>query len=245
MNYQELVNVITKEVMYELSYCYYDGNQLEKAIEGFKQLSNEKDSMGQNSMYLLGDLYLRTNQKQNARNAFLYSANNNSNRKQQEISRFNYAKLSYELGYQDVALSSMNKFLDLYPTSVYANEGKEIIINLLANTNNYAEALSLYQSFGKPTPTMQRIYPKILFGRATQYINDQKLNEADDLLNQIIKDPNAGAVLPFADFWKAETAYRLSRYDEAVKYMNDYLHTVASRVKRILLMQDMYWVIAI
>ena len=66
--------------MYELSYCYYDANQVEKAIEGFKQLSNEKDSLGQNSMYLLGDLYLRTNQKANARNAFQYSADNSSNR---------------------------------------------------------------------------------------------------------------------------------------------------------------------
>ncbi|HEY5392930.1 MAG TPA: tetratricopeptide repeat protein [Hanamia sp.] len=214
---------VSKEIMYELSYCYYSANEVEKAIEGFKQLSNEKDSLGQNSMYLLGDLYLKEGQKENARNAFLYSADNSSNRKQQEISRFNYAKLSYELGYQDIALSSMNKFLDLYPQSSYANEGKEIIINLLANTNNYGEALALYQSFGKPTPTMLRIYPKILFGRATDYINDQKLNEADDLLSKVIKDPNAGDVLPFADFWKGEVSYRLNRYDEAIKYINDYL----------------------
>jgi TolA-binding protein len=198
---------------------------VDKAIEGFKQLSNEKDSLGQNSMYLLGDLYLRTNQKVNARNAFQYSADNNSNRLQQEISRFNYAKLSYELGYQDVALNSMNKFLDLYPTSVYANEAKEILINLLANTNSYADALAMYQSFDKPTPTMQRIYPKILFGRATELINDQQLNEADDLLTKIINDPNAGAVLPFANFWKGEIAYRLSRYDDAIKYMNAYLQS--------------------
>ena len=216
---------VSKEVMYELSYCYYDANQVDKAIEGFKQLSNEKDSLGQNSMYLLGDLYLRTNQKVNARNAFQYSADNNSNRLQQEISRFNYAKLSYELGYQDVALNSMNKFLDLYPTSVYANEAKEILINLLANTNSYADALAMYQSFDKPTPTMQRIYPKILFGRATELINDQQLNEADDLLTKIINDPNAGAVLPFANFWKGEIAYRLSRYDDAIKYMNAYLQS--------------------
>ena len=45
---------VSKEVLYELSYCYYVQNQTQKAIEGFKQLSNEKDSMGQNSMYLLG-----------------------------------------------------------------------------------------------------------------------------------------------------------------------------------------------
>lgn len=221
--YVESSTKVTKEVMYELSYCYYNANDVEKAIEGFRQLSNEKDSLGQNSMYLLGDLYLRTGQKENARNAFLYSSDNNSNRKQQEISRFNYAKLSYELGYQDVALSSLNKFLDLYPQSVYANEAKEIIINLLANTNNYAEALSLYQSFGQPTPTMKRIYPKILFGRATEYINGQQLNEADDLLTKVINDPDAGPVLPFAYFWKAEVAYRLNHYDEAIKFMNNYI----------------------
>ncbi len=214
---------VTREVMYELSYCYYDANQVEKAIAGFKQLSNEKDSLGQNSMYLLGDLYLKTNQKVNARNAFQYGADNNSNRFQQEVSRFNYAKLSFELGYNDVALSSINKFLDLYPTSAYANEAKEILINLLANTNNYAEALALYQSFDKPTPTMLRIYPKILFGKAVEYINDQKLNEADDLLAKILRDPNAGAVLAFANFWRGEIAYRLSRYDDALKYMNAYL----------------------
>ena len=102
---------VSKEIMYELSYCYYDANKLDKAIEGFKQLSSERDSMGQNSMYLLGDCYLRTNQKANARNAFQYCAYNNSNKLQQQISRFNYAKLSYELGYQDIALNEMKKYL--------------------------------------------------------------------------------------------------------------------------------------
>ncbi|MEP6951008.1 MAG: tetratricopeptide repeat protein [Ginsengibacter sp.] len=214
---------VTKEIMYELSYCYYDGNQVDKAIEGFKQLSNEQDSLGQNSMYLLGDLYLRTNQKENARSAFQYSANNSSNRKQQEISRFNYAKLSYELGYQDIALSEMNKFLDLYPASANADEAKEILINLLANTNNYSDALVLYESFGKPTATMQKVYPKLLFGKATEYINDGRISQADDLLSKIIRDPNAGNVLSFANFWKGEVAYRLGRYDEVVKYMTAYL----------------------
>ncbi len=54
-------------------------------------------------MYLLGDAYLKTGQKANARNAFLFCAANSSNAKQKEISQFNYGKLSYELGYQDVA----------------------------------------------------------------------------------------------------------------------------------------------
>jgi tetratricopeptide (TPR) repeat protein len=214
---------VSKEVMYELSYCYYDQNQVDKAIEGFKQLSNEKDSLGQNSMYLLGDLYIRTGQLENARSAFLYCADNNSNRIQQEISRFNYAKLSYELGYQDVALSSMNQFINQYPQSVYANEAKEILIQLLANTNNYNDALSLYASFDNPTPTMKKVYPRLLFGKATEDINDGNIGDADDLLNRILRDPNAGDVLPFANFWKGEVSYRNGNYEDAVKYTNAYL----------------------
>ena len=42
-----------------------------KAIDGFKQISGKEDSLAQNAMYLLGDAYLKTGQKANARNAFL------------------------------------------------------------------------------------------------------------------------------------------------------------------------------
>jgi len=76
---------VSKEVLYELSFSYYKLDNYEKAIEGYKQLSNERDSMGQNSMYLLGDLYLKTGQKANARNAFQYSAFNSSNKVQQRV----------------------------------------------------------------------------------------------------------------------------------------------------------------
>jgi len=213
---------VSKEIMYELSYCYYDANRLEKAIEGFKQLSTEKDSMGQNSMYLLGDCYLRTNKKANARNAFQYSAYNNSNKLQQQISRFNYAKLSYELGYQDIALGEMKKYLNDYPNSEYDTEAKEILVSLLANTNNFADALQLYESFEKPTPAMQKVYPRILYGRAVEYVNDQQIQRADDLFTKVLALP-ASAVTPYANFWKGEIAYRNAAYDNAIKYLSFYL----------------------
>ena len=218
---------VSKEVMYELSYCYYDANRLEKASEGFKQLSSEQDSLGQNSMYLLGDIYLRTNQKSSARAAFQYAANNNSNRKQQEVARFNYAKLSYELSFQDIALTEMKRFLDLYPVSPYASEGREILVSLLANTNNFNEALSLYESFDNPTPGMQKVYPRILYGKASEFINDQKLTQADEILTRIINDKNAGKVLPYANFWKGELAYRQRKYEDAIRYMGAFLQSGA------------------
>jgi tetratricopeptide (TPR) repeat protein len=218
---------VTKEVLYELSFCYYQANRLPKAIEGFKQLSNEKDSLGQNSMYLLADCYLRTNQKANARSAFQYCAYNSSNAVQQEISRFNYGKLSYELGYQDIALNELKSFINDYPNSAYNTEAKEILVNLLANTINFADALALYESFDKPTANMQKVYPKILYGRAVEYINDQQTDRADALLAKVISHPNAGNLLPYANFWRGEIAYRNGRYDEAVRHLSLYLQAGA------------------
>ena len=218
---------VSKEVLYELSYCYYDANRLEKAIEGFKQLSSEKDSMGQNSMYLLGDCYLRTNDKANARNAFQYCAYNSSNKKQQQVSRFNYAKLSYELGYQDIALHEMKQYLADYPGSEYDTEAREILVSLLANTNNFADALLLYESFGKPTASMQQVYPRILYGRSVELINDQQLGSAGELLNKLIQLP-ASSITTQANFWLGEIAYRNRNYDAAIRYLNLYLQANSS-----------------
>ncbi len=218
---------VSKEDLYEVSYCYYEARQLTKAIAGFKQLSNEQDSLGQNSMYLLADCYLRTNQKANARTAFQYCAGNNSNKSQQEISRFNYGKLSYDLGYPDIALNEMRTFLNDYPNSSYLTEAKEILVALLANTNNFNDALSLYQSFDKPTAAMQRVYPRILYGRAVEYVNDQQLLKADELFTTILNLP-ASAVSPYANFWKGEIAFRLPDYDAAIRYLSLYVQSGAN-----------------
>ncbi len=215
---------VSREDMYELSYCYYEAKKFDKAIEGLKQLSNEKDSLGQNSMYILADCYLKTNQKANARNAFQYCAFNSSNKKQQEISLFNYAKLSYDLGFQDIALKEMERFITEYPSSENNTEAKEIMVGLLANTNNYKDALALYKSFGKPTASMQKVYPRILYGRAVEYMNDQQILKADELFANIIALPPSN-ITPYANFWRGEIAYRFVKFDEAIRFLSFFVQS--------------------
>ena len=214
---------VTREDIYELSYCYYQTKNWNKAIDGFKQLGGSKDSLAQNSMYLLGDAYLRTAQRANARNAFLFCSMNSSNAKQKEISKFNYAKLSYELGYQDVALTELQGFLQQYPNSEYSREGRELLVSVLAGTNNYRDALTLLDSLDHPSENARRLIPRILYGRATELVNDGLLLNANELLDKALKDPNNGSVLPYVEFWKAEIAYRLNKIDDAIRYFLEYL----------------------
>ncbi len=216
---------ITREDTYELSYSYYVAKNYNKAIEGFKQLGGGQDSLSQNAMYLLGDSYLKTGQKANARNAFSFSASNSSNAQQKEISSFNYAKLSYELGYQDVALTELQKFLQTYPSSTYNNEATELLVNVLANTNNFKDALILVDGLKNPTANSSRMYARILYGRATEYINDGMLVTANELLDRALKDQYNAPILPLINFWKGEISYRLGRLDDAIRFLFEYLKT--------------------
>lgn len=214
---------VSRETLYELSYCYYDAEQYKKAVEGFKELGGKQDTLAQNSMYLLGDAYLKLDNKAGARNAFLFCALNSSNQQQKEISKFHYGKLSYELGYLDVALNELREYIADNPNALYTNEAKELLVNVLANTNNYGEALQLFQTLPAQTDIVKRIYPKVLYGRSVELINDQQLVQANDLLNQIFTVDYNTAQLPYANFWKGEIAYRTNHYDSAMYYLTNYM----------------------
>ncbi|MDQ6814150.1 MAG: tetratricopeptide repeat protein, partial [Bacteroidota bacterium] len=198
------------------------------AIAGFKQLGGKEDSLAQNSMYLLADSYLKTGQKVNARSAFLFCASNSSNPVQKEISAFNYAKLSFDLGYQDIASSELQNFITTYPKSKYLPEAKELLVNVLANTNNYKDALALYESLPGKSENVKKVYSKIAYGRAVELINEQQLGKADSLLDEVLKAPYNSTQSPYAYFWKGEIAYRSGRVDQAIDYLNSYLKSPVS-----------------
>ncbi len=221
--YVSSASKVSREDLYKLSYCYYEARQYGKSIDGFKQLSGVQDSLSQSAMYLLGDAYLKTGQKANARNAFSFCAVNSSNDQQRQVSKFNYGKLSYELGFQDVALTELKDFVQDYPQSSYHNEARELLVNLLANTNNYREALGLLEGLSTPSEAARRLYPRVLYGRAMELIEDQNLTEADQLLDKVLKDVNNAPVLSPSHFWKGEIAYRQNRLDDAIRFYHSYL----------------------
>lgn len=214
---------VRREDLYELAFCYYSAKVWNKAIEGLKQLGGKEDSLAQNSMYLLADAYLKTNQKANARNAFLFCAGNSSNLKQKEVSAFNYGKLSYELGYLDIAIKELQNFITAYPKSAYKIETKELLISAMANTSNYKDALEMFDNLDEQSETVKRVYPCILYARAMELMNDRQIDEATDLLNKLIAAPYNSSQIQLANFWKGEIAYRNGKTDEALKYFLAYL----------------------
>ncbi len=213
---------VRREDLYQLAFSYYSAKNWNKCIEGFKQLGGKEDSLAQNSMYLLADAYLKTNQKANARNAFLFCASNSSHKIQKEVSAFNYAKLSEELGYVDIAIKELQTFIGEYPKSAYIKEAKELMFVALANTSNYKDALDMFDNIEK-TETVKKVYPKILYARAVELVNERRLDNADSLLAILLNAPYNTQQIQLANFWKGEIAYRNGNIDNAITYYKNYL----------------------
>lgn len=218
--------------IYQLSFCYFEAAQWDKAIEGFKKLATIDDSLGQNSMYLLATSYLKKNDLNGARNAFLLCSTKSQNLSQKEVASFNYGKLSVALKEYSVSISSLDKFMESYPNSVYLEEAKELWITALTYNNNFVQAIEAYQSIEQPNASLQMVYPSILYGRACLYLNDGQKDKAFELFEKLYNTPYNTKVIALTSFWLGELAYKLGRIDESIMYLGHYLQNpiVASQV---------------
>ena len=233
--YYQHSDKIRKQDLYKIAYCYYKINEWPGAIEKFKLLSGAHDSLGQTAMYLLGDCYLKTDDKVSARNAFGICADMNYNRGQQEASMILYARLSYETGYNDEALRELNNLLTTFPNSIYKDEANTLISGLLIKTNHYSEALKRLDEVSVKDEDYRKVYQKATFGYAVQLFRDGSLNNAYRYFTQSLQYPINADYESAAYFWKGELAYRLHHYDDVITYSQDFINKKgnASSVTRI------------
>lgn len=214
---------VQSQDLYQLSFCYFQTKQWVNAIDGFKQLTNGNDSLAQNSMYLLATSYLKIDNKIGARNAFLFCSTKSQNLVQKEISLFNYGKLCVELKDYAQAVQTLDQFRELYPTSIYLSECTQLWVKSLALTNNYVQALEVYQTIENPNEELQKLYPSILFGRSVVYLNDGQIDKAHSSLKTIVTLPFNELVLPPTYFWIGELSYKLGLLQESVTAIENYL----------------------
>ena len=96
---------VSKEVLYELSFYYYKTTRSIKAIDGFRQLSNERIRWGRTACTCWAICTEDQSKKPMPATLFSTVLTTAAIRFSKKVSRFAmYAKLSYELGYQDVGV---------------------------------------------------------------------------------------------------------------------------------------------
>src|SRR5690606_22478788 len=100
----------------------------------------DPDEYYQSAMITLGDAFLKTGNKQSARNAFFRASKLDFDPQLQEEGLFNYVKLSYELDFHQVALDAVQDYRATYPSS-RKEEATTLLAEVLLSTKDYRAAV--------------------------------------------------------------------------------------------------------
>jgi len=218
---------MTPEATYQLAYTLYQMKSYDKAIAQFEKLNVVDTELGQTAMHALAESYLRVNEKQKARNAFAQASRMNHNSEIQENASYNHAKLSYELGFDNEALTLINAYLEKYPRTSNKVEAEEMLIDLLVSSNNYKDALQAMQNMDNRSERVNRAMQKVAYLRAVEVYNGGYPGKAKGLFDIVREHPYQASYVALADYWTGEIAYEFDRYDIANSYMTKYLASTA------------------
>lgn len=200
---------------YQLGYAFYKQNDYQQAINEFNKIIEGSNAIAQNAYYHLAECYVNLNQKQQALNAFRNASEMDFNPNIQEDSWLNYAKLSYEIGnpYQSTP-QVLTDFLKRYPKSAFKTEVETLLIDSYISSNNFKEALDLLEN--KSRTVHKEAYQKVTFFRALELYNTTNYFEAKELLSRSLSTAINPIFKARATYWKAESNYQLSNFQEAL-----------------------------
>ena len=203
---------------YLLGYSYYKTNDFENAINNFNKIIDLKNNVSQNAYYHLGECYLKLERKTAALNAFKTASEMDFNKKIKEDAALNYAKLSYEEGnpFKSVA-EVLQNYLKEYPKSKYYDEINELIVTSFLHQQDYQGALE-YLAKKKSKENILLIFEVSLY-RGIQLFNLKKLKEALPYFIESKKSENL-EIKRKAQYWEAETNYRLENYKDGLIKFN-------------------------
>lgn len=125
------------------------------------------------------------------------------------------------------------RFLNEYPSSVYAEKVNDYLVEVYMNTRSYEVALRSIEKITHPSARILEAKQKLLFRMGTQLFAQADYRNAIDYftrslqLGQYNQKTKADAY-----YWRGESKYRLERYPEAANDMRLYLEFATDKIHR-------------
>ncbi len=213
---------------YQIGYIAYKLKDYPKAIQELEKLT-EPDAYYQSAMITLGDAFLKEGNKQSARNAFFRASKLDFDPQLKEEGLFNYAKLSYELEFHQVALESVQEYLTTYPNSTRQEEAKTLLAEVLLSTKNYRAAVDILEGIKKRGPEANAAYQKVTYYRGLEFYNERAFENAISMFLRSEANRHDEEIYALSLYWKAEAMYEVRKYGEAVTNFNKFMQLPAAR----------------
>lgn len=210
---------------YQMGYCYYMTHQYDSAATMLLKKTVCDDSIAQNALNILGDIYLKQGNKDAARSMFLQASRMDYNPQIKEDALFNYAKLSCELNKNpyNESIRSFQDYLKQYPNTSHRKEIQEILASLYLTTRNYKDALTLIEGIQDRSVALNRAYQHIVLNRGIEIFNTGHEEEAATYFKKAAQLNVEPRLTADANYLWAEALYRQGKYESASRLMDKFL----------------------
>lgn len=200
---------------YQLGYAYYKQDDFENAIGEFNKIIDGNNSVAQNAYYHLAESYLKLDRKQQALHAFKNASEMDFSEEIQEDAYLNYAKLSYEIGNSYTSVPKvLLGFIETYPDNANNESLKDLLIDSYITSKNYKEAMDLLEN--NKSFENKLAFQKVGVYRGLELYNEGAYPEAIAMFERSLKEPRDAMFTARATYWKAESDYQLSNFEEAL-----------------------------
>lgn len=200
---------------YLLGYSHYKQGDYENAIQQFNKIIGGSNNVSQNAYYHLAECYLKLDRKPEALNAFRNASQMEFSPEIQKDAFLNYARLSYEVGnaYEPVP-QVLTQYLETYPKDAHQLEIQELLVDSYITSKNFEGAMQLLEE--NKNYASKETYQKVAFYRGVELFIDGDYEAASERFSKSLRSAENKGFEARALYWKAESAYRLNRFEEAL-----------------------------
>jgi TolA-binding protein len=218
-----IYNELSPEDIWQMAFTQYQNKNYKAAHPLYVKITGEESALGQLANYQLGECFIHLKKKQNALNAFASAKSTTYNPEITEISHFNYAKLAFELGYQNVTLKTTRAFIKKYPKSEYLDPVKGMLVEILLNTKNYDLAIKILEEIKNFNSQTRMAYQKITYLRGEQEMDVKAYKSAQAFFIKSLKFNDDPLLKAQAYFWLGEIEYKNNNFSASIQNYNRFL----------------------
>ena len=229
--------------LYILGVSYYKEGNYAKAIETLGKVTSSNDAMGQSAYLYIGQSYLKEGNANAALLALEKAYRMDFDRNVSETAFFNYAVARSEGGRTPFGSSvdMFEYFLKKYPNSRYAPEVQEYLVTGYMTDDNYEKALASIQKIRRPSAGILKAKQRVLYTLGSRDLASGKASLALERFKEARSIPGGDKTIAAeSNLWIGDCYYRLGKYAEASRALNDYIKAAGtSSPNRILAYYDL------
>lgn len=217
----------SREDDYQLGISLMKSGNTENAVSYLERAARIDDSLGQTSMYQIGQCYLDKEKLLPARNAFEKASNMLANPVISEDALYQFAIISFKIDINpyDESVRAFEKYLKLYPNSTRKNDIYQYLVNVYASTSNYEKALISLQKIPNKDLQLKSVYQMVAYNLGVDLYQKSLYDSSYRVLTLVEKYQEEPELIAKSRFWRAEISFRNGKYSKSIQEFKDFLNS--------------------